>query len=287
MQTHWEKVISESKLVTIPEVYLKLQQLLSSNNFSMAEIAEVICYDPAITARLLRIVNSSFFGLAAKIETVSRAINYLGTQQVHDLVLTTSIAQNFSDIDNDAFNLHEFWQRSVFCAIAAREIAIHCNVLDSERLFVTGLLSDIGHLLMYQAIPEITLQARVEAEVSHSPLHLTEQRLIGFDYTLAGSAMLQHWNLPESLTDAIKYQFSPTNTTHYQLETVILHMASALADGFEKNIPVATTLGQVNKSVMNITNLSVEDTAVIDRNSRKSLDMVFLLLFPQLNAAYL
>ena len=64
-------------------------------------------------------------------------------------------------------------------------------------------------------------------------------------------------------------------------------MASALADGFEKNIPVATTLGQVNKSVMNITNLSVEDTAVIDRNSRKSLDMVFLLLFPQLNAAYL
>jgi len=287
MQTHWEKVISESKLISLPEVYLKLQQLLNSPHYSMADIAEVIGYDPAITARLLRMVNSSFFGLAAKIETVTRAINYLGTQQVHDLVLTTSIAQSFSDIDNDAFNLHEYWQRSVFCAIAAREIAMHCNVLDSERLFVTGLLSDIGHLLMYQAIPELTAQARAEAEATQTPLHLVEQRLIGFDYTLAGSAMLQHWNLPESLTDTIKHQFNPGNSTHYQLETVILHMASALADGFEHNIPVATTLQHLNSSVINITNLSVADAEVVDRSSRKSLDMVFQLLFPQLNAAYL
>lgn len=287
MQTHWEKVISESKLISLPEVYLKLQQLLNSNNFSMAEIAEVIGYDPAITARLLRMVNSSFFGLAAKIETVTRAINYLGTQQVHDLVLTTSIAQSFSDIDNDAFNLHEYWQRSVFCAIAAREIAMHCNVLDSERLFVTGLLCDIGHLLMYQAIPEITRQARTEAHASQTPLHLVEQRLIGFDYALAGSVMLQHWNLPESLTDTIKYHLNPANATHYQLETVILHMANALADGFDQNIPVPMTLEHVNGSVVNITNLSVDDAVVIDRSSRKNLDMVYQLLFPQLNAAYL
>jgi len=75
MYTTWEKVLKDSQLISLPEVYIKLQQLIASDDYTLADISEVISFDPPITARLLRMVNSSFFGLADKVETISHAIN--------------------------------------------------------------------------------------------------------------------------------------------------------------------------------------------------------------------
>lgn len=157
MPTIWEKVTENAKLISLPDVYLRLKSVIDDPGFAMNDIADVISQDPAMTARLLRLVNSAYFGFAAKIDTVNRAVGMLGSQQVHDLVLAASVAQRFEGMSNQVMDMERFWLRSVTRAIACRELAVMCNMLDGERVFVAGLLSDIGHLIMYQSVPDAAL----------------------------------------------------------------------------------------------------------------------------------
>ena len=285
MNHNWDRLLAESRLITLPEVYLKLQQVVAGDDFSLQEVTDVISLDPAITARLLRMVNSAFFGLASRIETVSRAVNYLGAQQVHDLVLSTSIAQTFAEIHNDRFDLHEFWEDSVYCAIAARELAVLCNVLDSERLFVTGLLHDIGHLMMRHALPELVQQAEEEAERDGIALPAAEKRLIGFDYTVAGAQLLKNWHLPDSLTDSIRYQLQPTRAEHFQLETAILNIAVVMTRHRNTELTEDEFMDLIDRRAVEMTHVSMAQINAADRLSQGSLATVIELLFPQLGVA--
>lgn len=286
MESNWDKVISESQLISLPEVYLKLQQIISGEDYAMADIADVIGLDPAISARLLRMVNSSFFGLATKIDTISRAINYLGTQQVHDLVLSTSIAQTFSDMNNANFDMNQFWQQSVYSAIAARELAVLCNVLNSERLFVSGLLRDIGHLMMYQSIPELMQQVTEVSQQNDTPLHQAEQKLLDFDFSQVGSTLLANWQLPDSLTEAIKYQLQPTRSENFRLETAILHIAGVLTSQFKHNQTIdESILPLIDPSAADITRVTLDHCIIIDKMVRENLSRVISLLFPQYRVA--
>ncbi len=282
----WEKVISESQLISLPEVYLKLQQVINDEDYAMADVVEVISMDPAITARLLRMVNSSFFGLTTKIDTVNHAVNYLGTQQVHDLVLSTSIAQTFSEMSNPDFNLHTFWQQSVYSAIAARELATLCNVLNSERLFVSGLLRDIGHLMMYQSIPEQMQEVHDVASRQQVSLGQAEQLLFDFNFARVGASLLKHWTLPESLTEAIQFQLQPAQADNYLLETSILHIAGLLTNTFKNNESMNDAgFAHIDPSAVEITQITINQCVVIDKMVRENLLKVINLLFPQYRMA--
>lgn len=286
MDTIHQQVLSQSQLISLPEVYLKLQELINSDDFSMTEVADVISLDPAISARLLRMVNSSFFGLATQIDTLGHAINYLGVQQVHDLVLSTSIAQSFSEMNNEEFNLHKYWQQCVFSAIAARELAVLCNVLNSERLFVSGLLRDVGHLMMYQSIPELMTQASNKSEQEHIPLHLAEQQLFNFDYAQIGAELLENWNLPESLTLAIRFQLDPNQVTLYRLETAILHIAAILTETYAKDETAhEKVFNQIDPQVIELTQILPQQFEHTDILVRENLHKVMNLLFPQYKIA--
>ncbi len=285
MNENWQTLFDESNLVSLPDAYIKLQQLLAEDDYALADVAEIIGYDPAISARLLRMVNSAYFGLVANIDTISRAINYLGAQQVHDLVLTTSIAETFSDIKNPAFNLYTFWQQSIYCAIAARELAVLCNVLDSERLFVAGLLHKIGQLMMSQAIPQLTLQAQQLAEQSGITLAKAEQEAIGFDYTQAGAELLQHWKLPTSLTMTTRYQLQPALADDFSLEVSIIHIAAAMAGAFDQQQTAVSIYSDLDGFALNLCNIDEDHLIMIDRLVLESHSAVASLLFPQLKAS--
>ncbi len=113
-----QSLIKESvELISLPDVYMRLRSVIFSSNTSMSDVAQIIVHDPAITARLLKLVNSSFFGLVSQVDTVTHAINLLGTQQVHDLVLATVVVDSFSGFENDSFNIYDFWFNGVYCHV--------------------------------------------------------------------------------------------------------------------------------------------------------------------------
>jgi len=230
MSENAKKLVDGSlDLVTLPEVYLRVKDVLEDPHSSAADMAKAIQIDPAATARLLRMANSPFFGFAAQVEQVSRAVSLLGTMQVHDLVLATSVAASFSGIQSDVLDIATFWRDSVRRAVAAKLIATRCNVLDGERVFVAGLLSHIGEMVLALKIPEMADRAATSAENRRLPLHIVQREMLGMDYAAVGGELLRVWHLPESFEETARHHIEPANATTYPLETAIIHIADHIA----------------------------------------------------------
>jgi HD-like signal output (HDOD) protein len=183
MKSAEELVEHCSSLVSLPEVYLQVKKVIDDPESTMADLARAISIDPGMTAMVLKLVNSAFYGMPRKVETISRAVGILGMQPLHDLVLAVSVAKAFSGLSQQVMNMKIFWANSFFSGLAARELARTCFLVDSERMFVEGLLRDLGHLLLYQHLPEQAEEAIKTSATTGEPIHTTEQKLLGFDYT--------------------------------------------------------------------------------------------------------
>lgn len=262
------------KLFTLPDLYFRLRQLLDSPRYSMAEVGKLIGHDPGISARLLRLVNSPFFGIATKIDTVSRAVAILGTQQIHDLVLTSSITDRFAGISPKVVNMETFWRRSVFCGLLSRQLASECNVLDCEQVFLGGLLRDIGHLVLYQAVPELAQQAAETATAQSLPLHKIERQLIGADYAQVGGALLRSWNLPESLRQMVEYHQEPARAAEFRLFATLVHVASRLTDVQDSGVSA-----RIDEAAVQETGLTQERWEACRDLATQQTDEVVRLLF--------
>jgi HD-like signal output (HDOD) protein len=228
MDARIEKIKQSARLITLPEIYFKLRELLDGGDYNMAEVALLVGRDPGMAARFLRLVNSALYRRAAKIETIGHAVSMLGTQQVHDVVLCASVAGTFAGVSAGVMNMRHFWQRSVYVAETARQLSRHWPELESERLFLIGLLHDIGHLFIYLAFPDEAQEVIAASDHEKRPLFRVERERFGFDYALVGGLMLKLWGLPKSLRIPIAHHPEPSQATDYELETVILHIATRL-----------------------------------------------------------
>lgn len=233
MKNAEELVKSSSSMLSLPDVYLQVKNVIENPESTMVDLSRAISIDPGMTAMVLKLVNSAFYGMPRKVETISRAVGILGMQPLHDLVLATSITKTFSGLSQQVMTMKTFWANSFFSGLAARELARKCFLVDSERMFVEGLLRDLGHLLLYQHLPEQAEEAIKISANTGEPIQTAEQHLIGFDYTQVGKALIDAWQLPRNLGEAIRHQHHPSETSDYQFEASLLNIAGALTEGFQ------------------------------------------------------
>ncbi len=266
-------------LVSLPEVYFRVKALVQDPEAGVSDFADVISCDPGLSARFLRVANSAYFGLRGRVETLPRAIAIMGTQQVHDIVLATSVAWAFSGLPSSLVDMEQFWRRSVYCAIVSRLLAERCEILDSERVFVEGLLSDVGHLIMYLKVPGQLRQALLQAQQEQSPLHLMERKLVGCDYAQVGGELMAMWGLPESLHTVVRYHTEPSVAQEHRLETSIVHLAAAItADSLGAGSAPPFEFEPVAREV---SGLSEADMDAVKGSADQELSKVLDLFFPK------
>ena len=221
-----EDILSRVRtLPTLPVIVYKLLKLTESPTSTAAELAEVIARDQALTARLLRLVNSSFYALRSEVVKVSHAIALLGFVAIKNLALGLSVVDMFGrsegELDGEAF-----WGHSLGCATCARLIAEHVHYAPAEEAFVAGLLHDIGKLVMHEHFPKKFNAALRAAREEVIPLTTAERRLFDTDHAELGAALAEHWHLPEPLCTAIARHHAPD---HGDMLTNITYLANALA----------------------------------------------------------
>ena len=282
MSDNWYKVSTEARMITLPDIYWRLKELLARRDYSMDEVASLIAYDPALTTRLLHLVNSAYFGFAAQIETVQHAVSILGVREIEELVLATSIADALGDYECEQLDVKQFWLRSVYRAIAARSIANECQLIDSERMFVAGLLSDIGHLILYQSIPVLMQQAQRASIKTGKRLHHAEREIIGFDHARVAASLMKNWKLPESLVSIVEHYLEPNPQDNYALEAAVAHLAALFGDAFADDGVLAELLAQANPAVWTLTGLDAERCIALDPDIGEQLNSVVATLFPKL-----
>lgn len=234
--TPQELVQKNINLLSLPETTMRVNTMINDPNSTASDIGDVISQDPALTARLLRIVNSAFYGFPSQIDTISMAITVLGTRQLRDLVMTTSVINQFREIPANVVDMENFWCHSLTCAIAARNFANHMKISNSERLFIAGLLHDIGKLVMYITLPDPSRQV---VEISGEPQvdsNHVEEAIFGFNHAVLGAELLRQWKLPESLVEPVACHHEPTAAKLYAQETAIVHLANVIANDLQPPI---------------------------------------------------
>lgn len=274
-----QQLISEIEgLFSLPEVYLKVRESINNPKSSISDVALIVNQDPNISARILKIANSAFFGFATEINTVNRAISIMGLAQLHDIVLATSAVKAFKGISSDLINMKDFWLHSVFCATIARILARKCNVIDSERLFVCGVLHDLGHLVIYAKCPTHASKVLSRAKQENYPIVLLEKEILGFDYAEVGGELLKSWKLPASLYETVANHVHLKCDEQFSLDSAIIHIANILVLQ-EESHKTGFSPQDLDLQALQITGLNVEDLELVKIEAKRNMAEILKLLF--------
>lgn len=221
-------------LVSPPDVCMRLFELIHSSSTSADNIADVVSIDPNLTTRLLRVANSAFYRFRRKIDTISRAITVIGTTELYQLVLSVSAVKSFNDIPNDLVKMDTFWKHSVYTGLLARALAVRASILHPERLFVAGLMHDIGSLVLYHQRPEAMRDLLLLADGDEEVLYQAEIDRFGYSHAGVAGYLMDKWQLPEELVLSIKWHHQPELAGQASMEAHILFLANHLVNESEQ-----------------------------------------------------
>jgi HD-like signal output (HDOD) protein len=217
------------KMPTLPNIYTRVRDMIEDPRTSTLKVAEVISEDPVLSARVLKLVNSAFYGFPSKITTISRAIGIIGFNELKQIVFTTSIFDIFK-IENRrvSFDVFEFWKHSFGCGIASKAIATRIGEKHSEEFLIFGLLHDLGKLIMLQFDSYNFSRVLALSATENKFMIEAEKEILGFDHCDLAGETLKKWNLPEKTIMAIANHHCPADAGQFVTEASVVNMANVL-----------------------------------------------------------
>jgi HD-like signal output (HDOD) protein len=224
---------SSVQIPSLPDVYYEFKEAMDDPEGSFEEISNIIATDLGLTARLLRIVNSAYFGFPSQIETISHAIGVVGLEQLNNLVISTVIMERFKGIPDSVMNMDSFWRHSIACGLAAKIISSHKEEDNTEKYFVAGMLHDIGRLIIAMAAPFNILSVFMRCKSENIPLQEAEKDVLGFTHADVGKHLLKTWGLPVFHQESVGNHHEPDTKSNFSKEASIIHVADHIVNNLE------------------------------------------------------
>ncbi|MGW8194058.1 MAG: HDOD domain-containing protein [Desulforhopalus sp.] len=229
----YAQIKNSGNLPTLPEILLKLLEACDNDATPLNEIASLIRKDPALSFRVLQLVNSSYYGLRSTFTGVEQAVIYLGSNSIKNIAVTTSIHQVFERKRFNTvkqFNINSFWWHSLMCATLAKRIAQKTGFSSLDEAYLSGLLHDIGRLILVSTFPKEHASILLETNSIQNELW-AETQLIGVTHCEAGSWLVHNWKLNSLMADAILYHHEPLEQIRQAFPLVkIIYLSNLLSD---------------------------------------------------------
>ena len=223
---------SGPELSSLPEVYLQVTQQLEDDDSSAQTIGATVQNDPALSTRILKMVNSAYYGMPNKVTTISQSVQLLGRDRLKQILIGSVMVNVFSDPEIDSFSLADFWRHSIKTAIIAKQLAIqHDDVGEPDAIFIAGLLHDIGRLLLASKLP--VLYEKIEGMKRRPGLLVAEQEVLGFTHADLAAALMTQWGLPEILITCTQYHHDSEYAGSHATANRLIFVANKLS----RNIP--------------------------------------------------
>lgn len=234
-----ERISSIKALPSPPEMYKQLMEELQQEDYSMHRVAEIIKSDIAITAKLLQLINSAFFGLQTHVESPLHAVNLLGINVVKNIVLTSGIFQKFHDPNIPGFSAQSIYQRSIAIGAGARHLAnaFGFSTRDVEDSLLAGMLHDIGKLIMLTYFTEELSAANELANKEQITLFEAEREVLGVTDAELGAHLLSLWNIPLTILEAVAFHYEPRRSA-YPIMNILtpVHLSYAINNDIIHNV---------------------------------------------------
>lgn len=273
MKTAANLVAQVTELVSFPDVAVQVIDMLADNTSDADSIGSTIEQDPALTATLLKLANSSLYGVGAEVDSVAKAFMRVGEQEIQELTLGICTSRAFSDVPNDILSLKDFWRHSLLCGAVARTIARRTKARNASMVFTGGLLHDIGHLVMFNLIPEESQQtlALCRDQMNGEDIYLAERELLGFDHMDVGKQLGEHWNWPSSLVKCIERHHQPFDYPDCSDAEIIVHIANSIATLIEIDSTDLQHASQVDERAWERLNYRPEQALEVQKDIQQEI----------------
>ncbi len=268
-----------TKVASLPSIFSKVEEALANPKSSNKLLADILSEDTALTARLLRLANSAFYNFPGKVDTITQAIIVIGTHQLRDVVLASCVVSAFKDIPDDIVNMDSFWRHSVACGVTCRILATLRRDPNIEAAFLSGLLHDIGSLVLYKMKPEEMAALLSTCLASQQLLFTLEKEHFGFDHALVGGLLLQEWELPTRHQETTTYHHSPGQSETYPIETAMVHISDIIANAVIAGSSGEDFISPLNPNCWQALGLNEESASFIinELNNQFSIAVDFVI----------
>ncbi len=228
---NFRKKLEQKKIILpeIPSVVFELNEVIANPMSSADHIAQVVNRSPSLTVLLLKIVNSSFYGFPSKIDKVSHAVTLIGTREISGLALGISILSIFKNIPKEIIDMYSFLKHSLACGILSRILAAQKNFGQTEQLFVSGLLHDLGRLILYLYFADESRNILSRSRNNNRLLYEEEQDYLGCDHAQVGKQLMEQWKLPLILENNVLYHHKPSEAQQ-PIPATIVHLADIIVN---------------------------------------------------------
>ena len=217
-----------SDLPTLPTVVTKINQMASNPQTNASDIGELIANDPSLSSKILKLVNSAYYGFPRKINSVTKAIVLLGFNKVKNIAISASVVEIFKKASGTiGFDFTEFWCNSIATAIASETVAKKKRPDVADDAFVAGLLHDLGKIIFSAHVPTAN-QAFEKARADKSLFRTACQATFSCDQAKVGALLGEMWNFPDNLTKAIRYWPYPDRTRQFREIIDCVHIAHVM-----------------------------------------------------------
>jgi len=216
-------------LPTLPGVYLQIIHLTSNSRSSVRDISRVISADPALSSKILKLVNSAYYGFPRQISTITHALVILGFAEIRNIAFTISVVRTFWNSSGfEIFDREKFWNHSLGCALAAKTLAKTLRYRVSGKAFTVGLIHDIGKIILDQYMHPSFAEILSKVHSEQMSMWEAEKIILGFTHAEIGAYLARKWSLPEEIEEAIRYHHTPQKATISPELTATIHLSDIL-----------------------------------------------------------
>lgn len=256
METAVRIIENIQEFSTLPTVYASLADVLADPRSTTQDVSNIIACDQASTSKVLKIVNSPFYGFPGQIDTVSRAVVILGYNEIYNLILSSYIMDFFSKKQSlDEFQPVDFWGHSIAVGIATKYLGRALDLTNQENFFIAGILHDIGKLVFFEFAEDQFSKALELSKKNHQILHGAESAVFGLDHAETGALVADRWGLPQSIIKAIRYHETGIVPETADVMVAAVHLGNILARALELGYPGDDFIPQPNPKALEILNL--------------------------------
>lgn len=265
------------ELFTLPDTFYRIKEIINNPRSSAQDIAQVVALDTALTARTLKLVNSPFYGFPQKIETISKAVTVIGTKQLSTLALGISVLKLFQDVPSTYLDMEKFWKHCLAVGLCAKLISEYIDYAEAEKIFVGGILHDLGRLVLLKKAPKQTAAAIKYTWENDMYLNQAEKMYIGLTHDRIGAELCNLWKLSPLLGDMVKQHHAPRQGIHGQ-ECSIIHLAEIMVNALEIGSSGEKMVLQLNEQAWEMLNISYNAIPPILNQLNNEIDSILELL---------
>jgi putative nucleotidyltransferase with HDIG domain len=258
-QTFFKKLDSIPDIPTLPSIVVTVNKMLQDYDTSIKNLSKAIEKDQSMVTKILRLVNSTFYGFRSSIKNIPHAIIVLGFNTIRNAVVSVSIIKTFSEKDIcEGVEIEEFWKHSVAVAVTSRYLAEQTRLDSPEDCFVSGLLHDIGKLVLYQYFPDLFSEVWESVKEDNLSFYEAEKNLLPVNHAQIGGYLTKKWQFPVSLIDSITYHHKIRQTVSNLNQLIIVHTADAIVNNYKVDSEISADFSSIDPKAKTIMSQQLE-----------------------------